>query len=273
MAVIVLTAGQDAEGARQCLEAGADQYFIKPVKLDELHHAIEATRRTYVRRRASDRLRRRLERAVRRQTQRVRRTFLSAIDSLVRTMEERDPYTAGHSLRVRAYAVRLGKMIGLERAQLRQLSLAAKLHDIGKVGIAEAILNKPAPLTPAESTEIRRHPVIAERILAPIVRSREVLAAIRGHHERIDGSGYPDGYRGHQIPLLARVVAVVDCFDALTSARAYRAALTVPQALETLQAGAGTHFQPEFVRAFVEMIARASSADIALSGSSKVEVL
>jgi HD-GYP domain-containing protein (c-di-GMP phosphodiesterase class II) len=133
------------------------------------------------------------------------------------------------------------------------LSLAAKLHDIGKVGVPEAILNKPAPLTLAESVVVRRHPEIGERILRSIIRNRAVLSAIRGHHERVDGGGYPDGLKGTHIPLLARVVTVADCFDALTSARAYRAPLKPAQALEELRTASGTHFQPEFVRAFIEV--------------------
>ncbi len=256
VSIIVLTAGQDHDAARQCLEAGADLYFVKPVKLDEFHHALERTRLGYQQKQAEALYRRRLEKAVHRQTQRVRRTFLSAIDSLVRTIEERDSYTAGHSRRVRSYALLLGQALGLDDRQARQLSLAAKLHDIGKVGVPEAILNKPAALTLAEHLLIREHPIIAERILASIVRSRAVLAGIRGHHERLDGTGYPDGLKGSQIPLLARVIAVVDSFDALTSARAYRAPLSAGQALETLQAAAGSHFQPEFVRAFVALAPR-----------------
>jgi putative two-component system response regulator len=253
MAIIVLTAGQDGVAARQCLEAGADLFFVKPVKLDEFHHALERTRQAHQQRQVEARYRRRLERAVRKQTLRVRRTFLSAIDSLVRTMEERDPYTAGHSRRVRAYSLRLGRVLGLDDRQMRELSLAAKLHDIGKVGVPEAVLNKPAPLTPDEMDAVRKHPIIGERILRSIVRNRAVLAAIRGHHERIDGTGYPDGLKGSKIPLLARVITVADCFDALTSARAYRAPLSPAQALEALHAAAGTHFQPEFVRAFAEL--------------------
>jgi response regulator RpfG family c-di-GMP phosphodiesterase len=251
VAIIVLTAGQDADAARQCLDAGADQFFLKPVKLDEFHHALERTRLSYEQRRAEALYRRRLEKAVRKQTRRVRHTFLSAIDSLVRTMEERDPYTAGHSMRVRAYALRLAAALGLDDTQQRLLSLAAKLHDIGKVGVPEAVLNKPAALTMAEALAVRQHPEIGERILAPVIRNRTVLAAIRGHHERLDGAGYPDGLKGTAIPLLARVIAVADCFDALTSARAYRGPLSVAQALESLQASAGAHLQPEFVRAFV----------------------
>jgi response regulator RpfG family c-di-GMP phosphodiesterase len=252
--VIVLTAGQDDESARLCLEAGADHYFVKPVKLDELHHVLERTRHVVSQKHEDARSRRRLERAVRRQTRRVRHTFLRGIDSLVRAMEERDAYTAGHSVRVREYALRLARAIGLDDRQQRQLDLAAKLHDIGKVGVPEAVLNKPGPLTLAESLIVREHPGIGERILAPIVRSRAVLAAIRSHHERIDGGGYPDGLKGSRIPLLGRVIAIADCFDALTSARAYRDPLSVPQALDTLRAGAGSHFQAEFVRAFVEVI-------------------
>jgi len=256
VSIIVLTAGQDQEAARQCLEAGADLYFVKPVKLDEFHHALERTRLGYQQKQAEAQYRRRLEKAVHRQTRRVRRTFLSAIDSLVRTIEERDSYTAGHSRRVRAYSLLLGQALRLDDRQARQLSLAAKLHDIGKVGVPEAVLNKPGSLTLAEHLLIREHPIIAERILGSIVRSQAVLAAIRGHHERVDGTGYPDGLKGTQIPLLARVIAVVDSFDALTSARAYRAPLSATQALDALQAAAGTHFQPEFVRAFVALAPR-----------------
>jgi response regulator RpfG family c-di-GMP phosphodiesterase len=256
VSIIVLTAGQDQDAARQCLEAGADQFFVKPVKLDEFHHALERTCLDYHQRQAEARYRRRLEQAVRKQTLRVRRTFLSAIDSLVRTMEERDPYTAGHSRRVRAYSLLLAKSLGLDDRQRRELSLAAKLHDIGKVGVPEAILNKPEPLTLAETMVVRQHPVIGERILSAIIRNRNVLAGIRGHHERVDGAGYPDGRKGSQITLLARIIAIADSFDALTSARAYRGPLSAAQALESLQASAGSHFQSEFVRAFVELARR-----------------
>jgi HD-GYP domain-containing protein (c-di-GMP phosphodiesterase class II) len=151
---------------------------------------------------------------------------------------------------VRGYALRLGEAVGLDSRQRRLLSLAAKLHDIGKVGVPDAILHKPAALDADEDRVVREHPVIGERILAPVIRHREVLAAIRGHHERLDGRGYPDGLRGEAVPLLARLIAIPDCFDALTTSRAYRAALPAGQALAILDAGAGSHFDPEFVRAF-----------------------
>jgi putative nucleotidyltransferase with HDIG domain len=175
------------------------------------------------------------------------------IARLVRSVEEHDPYTAGHARRVRAYALRLADVIGLERRQRRQLGLAALLHDIGKVGIPDHILYKPDRLTPEEDRIIRAHPEVGERILTPIIRSRAVLSAIRGHHERIDGSGYPDGLACERIPLLARVLAIADCYDALTTARTYRPALPRREALAILEAGAGSHFDPLLVRSFLAL--------------------
>ena len=251
--IIVLTAGHDSEEAQECLRAGAHHYFFKPIKLDEFHHVLETTWQSYHRQRENKRVHDALELAVRRQTRRVRRTFLSAIASLVRTVEERDPYTAGHSRRVRIYTRQLAAAFGLDRRQRRQAGLAAMLHDIGKVGIPDAILHKPARLTPEEERIIRGHPEMGERILAPIVRSATVLAAIRGHHERLDGSGYPHGLAGEQIPLLARLIAIPDCFDALTTSRAYRPALPMQEALAILEAGAGSHFDPALVHTFLRI--------------------
>lgn len=248
--VIVVTAGDDSAAAIECLNAGASRYFLKPINLDEFRHALEATLRTHQLERERERHRRHLERTVRRQTRQIRQTYLSAIDSLVRTLEARDKYTQGHSLRVRQYALCLAEGIGLEARQRKQLSLAAKLHDIGKVGIPEGILNKPSGLSKEEFEAVCEHPVIGERILTPIIRNPAILAAIRGHHERPDGLGYPDRLRGAQIPLLARMISIVDAFDALTSTRAYRSARPTAEALRVLRDGAGTQFDPELVQAF-----------------------
>jgi putative two-component system response regulator len=260
--IIVLTAGHNPESAQECLQAGAHHYFFKPIKLDEFRHVLETAWRTYHRQRENRRCHAALERAVRRQTRRVRSTFLSAVASLVRTMEERDPYTAGHSRRVVHHADRLAVAIGLDDRQRKLLRLAATLHDIGKVGVPDAILHKPGPLTEGETSIVREHPSIGERILAPIVRNRQVLAAIRGHHERLDGTGYPDGLRGDEVPLLARLIAIPDCFDALTTSRAYRAALPVGQALGILCAGAGSHFDPDLVRVFLTLAPRLPAGEL-----------
>jgi putative nucleotidyltransferase with HDIG domain len=251
--IVVLTAVQDVETAKQCLEAGAQHFFLKPIKLEEFHHVLETASRAYQEQHENKRHRSELEEAVRRQTHRVRKTFLSAIESLIRTIEERDRYTAGHSVRVRHYALALARAVGLPVRLCKQVSLAAKLHDIGKVAVPEAILQKPAALTSEEEAIIRLHPETGERILSPIIRNRAVLSAIRNHHERIDGKGYPDGLQGDAVPLLARMIAIPDVFDALTSSRAYRQALPLHEALEIMRQGAGTHFDAELVRAFLSI--------------------
>jgi response regulator RpfG family c-di-GMP phosphodiesterase len=253
MAILVLTAAQDSDAVIECLNAGAHHYFLKPIRLNEFRHALETTLETYRLQREQERHERLLERTVRKQTRKIRRTFLSAIDSLIRTMEARDPYTTGHTLRVRQYALQLADAVGLDGRLRKELSLAAKLHDIGKVGIPEAILNKAARLTSEEFRLVQTHPGIGERIVAPVIRNPAILAAIRGHHERLDGSGYPDGLMGAKIPLLARLITIADCFDALTTSRAYRAALPIAQALELIRAGAGQQFDPNLVKTFLAL--------------------
>jgi response regulator RpfG family c-di-GMP phosphodiesterase len=250
IAVIVLTAGEDYDAVSECLDAGAHQYFLKPIKLDELRHALESTLRDYRCQREREHYRQQLERTVQKRTKQIRQTFLSAIDSLIRTLEARDSYTSGHSLRVRRYALAIADRVGLSPRICKQLSLAAKLHDIGKVGLPEGILNKPGALTADEFALVKEHPVIGERILSPIIRNRDVLAAIRGHHERYDGGGYPDGLSGGRIPFLARLLSIADCFDALTSSRAYREALPFQAALQVIGDAAGTQFDPDLVNAF-----------------------
>jgi response regulator RpfG family c-di-GMP phosphodiesterase len=252
--VIVVTAGEEENAVSACLHAGAHHYFLKPIKLDEFRHALEATLRTHRLQRQREIYRRYLERTVHRQTRKTRRMFLSAIDSLVCAMDARDPYTKNHSVRVRGYALHLADVLNLTPGRRKQLCLAAKLHDIGKVGIPEAILNKRGRLTSAEYKCVQEHPVIGERILRPIIRNGDILAAVRGHHERFDGGGYPDGLTGAHIPLLARLVAVADCFDALTSERSYREALSPTHALEVIRVGAGTCFDPTVAEAFIKVV-------------------
>ncbi len=254
VAIIVITAGYEEDAVTRCLQAGAHHYFLKPIQLDEFRHVLESTLREYHARREKDQQHRRLERMVQRRTRQVRQTYLSAIDSLVRTLEARDPYTSGHSLRVGTYALRLAEGLVLDERQRQQLRLAAKLHDIGKVAVPEAILNKPGRLSDDEYAVVRTHPEMGERILSPIIHNPTVLAAIRSHHERYDGQGYPDGLVGEQIPLLARVLTIADCFDALTSSRAYRGAMPPAQAAQVIRAGFGAQFDPTLMAAFERFV-------------------
>lgn len=264
VAIIVVTVGAEDDDLTQCLSAGVQHYFLKPIHIDEFHHALQATWYTQLLRREQTRHRQRLEAIVYQQTHKLRHTFFSAITSLVRTIEARDAYTSGHSNRVRTYAMRLAKHIGMEEKQQKRLNLAAKLHDIGKVGLAEGILNKPARLSDYEFDLVKEHPVVGERILKPIIRNREVLSAIRGHHERFDGAGYPDRLAGERIPFLARMITVADCYDALTSSRAYRGALSQDDALGMLHDGMGTQFDPHLIPPFIRMIREANSPTMCL---------
>jgi response regulator RpfG family c-di-GMP phosphodiesterase len=254
VAIIVVTAGAEDDDLTQCLSAGVQHYFLKPIHLDEFHHALQSTWYTQMLKREHHRHRQRLEATVQKQTRKLRRTFFSAITSLVRTIEARDAYTSGHSLRVREYAMRLAKYIGMDERHRRRLDLAAKLHDIGKVGLAEGILNKPAKLSDSEFDLVKEPPVVGERILKPIIRNREILSAIRSHHERFDGNGYPDRLRGEEIPFLGRLITVADCYDALTSSRAYRAALSHDDAMGILNDGMGSQFDPHLIPPFLRMI-------------------
>jgi putative nucleotidyltransferase with HDIG domain len=252
--IIVVTVGADEEALLQCMSCGVQHYFLKPVHIDEFHHALQASWYSQQMRRKNQRQRRHLESMVHKQTNKLRHTFFSAITSLARTLEARDPYTSGHSLRVCKYALQLARYIGVDEHSQKRLRLAAKLHDIGKVGLAEGILNKPAKLSEQEFDLVKEHPVIGERILRPIIRNRVVLSAIRSHHERFGGGGYPDDLRGEQIPFLARIITVADSYDALTSNRAYRDAMSQDDALSILQDGMSTQFDPHLVPPFVRMV-------------------
>ncbi len=260
-AIIVVTVGADDESLLQCMSAGVQHYFLKPIHIDEFHHALQATWYSQMMKRESQRQKQHLEGIVDMQSNRLRHTFFSAITSLARTLEARDAYTSGHSLRVRKYAMHLAHHIGLDHRNKKRLSLAAKLHDIGKVGLAEGILNKPAKLSEKEFDLVKEHPVIGERILKPIIRNRLVLSAIRSHHERFDGTGYPDGLSGEQIPFLGRMITVADCYDAMTSSRAYRGALSKDDALGILEDGVAKQFDPHLVPPFIRMIRKETVAE------------
>ncbi len=178
-----------------------------------------------------------------------RRQFLSMVTALAETLEKKDPYTGGHVRRVVGYTVLLGRELGLGREELRDLWLAATLHDIGKIGVPDRILGKPAPLDPDEAEIMKRHTVFGAEIVSPLA-NLQVLRGVRNHHERLDGKGYPDGLHDPEIPLAARIIAVADTFDAMTTSRPYRAGLPAESAAAEILAGAGTQLCPRVVEAF-----------------------
>jgi putative nucleotidyltransferase with HDIG domain len=166
-------------------------------------------------------------------------------------LEKKDIYTRGHSNRVAVYAVKTAVQMGYTGEILDQIRLGGELHDIGKIGTRDEVLNKPGPLTPDEFEEIKKHVVEGEEILEPLRREHPlVLDIVRSHHERIDGTGFPDRLTGPSIPVVARLVAVADAFDAMTTSRAYRPSRTPGEALDELERCAGTHFDAPVVSAF-----------------------
>ncbi len=181
----------------------------------------------------------------------TRSAYLGAIRALAAALDARDPYTAGHSERVSTLSVMMGRIMDISDNELEILRLGALLHDIGKIGISDEILRKAGPLTPAEFEQIKRHPALGARILRQVPFLAPHLPIVELHHERPDGRGYPFGLRGDDIPLAARIVHVADAFDAITSARAYRAARGASEAFAELQRHAGTQFDMTCVDALL----------------------
>ncbi|MBW2062336.1 MAG: response regulator [Deltaproteobacteria bacterium] len=180
---------------------------------------------------------------------------ISIISSLQVALEEKDKYTAGHSQRVTNYSRKIGRKLDLRDKEIWNLSTAAQLHDIGKLMIDLSFMNRPGPLSDEEWKMMKRHPVIADRILAPLPFLDDVRPIIRHHHERLDGSGYPDGLVGDEIDQLTQILAVADSFDAMTSHRSYRARLQKEEAVAELKRCAGILFQPEVIQGLVAIFA------------------
>jgi len=254
----VLVIGESAEvaAAVACLRVGAYDYLAKPLSKDlvlaRLDRALERLQLLQERRRHAVEL----ESRVRLETQAVRRLFLGAIESLSSALEAKDDYTRGHSERVSRLAEEIARTIGASPDDARRMALAGRLHDIGKIGVRESVLAKPGDLTDEEYRHVQSHPVVGERILAPILMDVETVSMVRNHHEHYGGGGYPDNLRGSAIPLGARVLAVADTYDALTSDRPYRPRMDSGRALEALRAGAGAQWQPVLVEALAQAVER-----------------
>lgn len=179
------------------------------------------------------------------------RNLVDTITAFVNAIESKDPYLKGHSARVALYATEIARMMRLDAETIEVVNRGAMLHDLGKLSIMDTILRKPERLTEDEFTLIKAHPVVGERILKPLRFLAREACAVRHHHERFDGTGYPDGLSGENIPLAARIVTVADVFDAVTSHRPYRTALTVEAARQEIVRGRGSHFDPQVADAFL----------------------
>jgi ribonuclease P protein subunit RPR2 len=182
--------------------------------------------------------------------QELQDSYMATVVALSNAVEARDAYTGKHAERVAAYGIEIGRASGLDFARRPEIEFGFLLHDVGKVAVPDAILYKPDRLTPEERAVVERHPVTGAQIVAGIEFLGEAAAVVRSHHERWDGRGYPDGLAGDQIPIAARVFAVADVLDALTTDRPYRPASTIPVAREMITRESGTHFDPAVIAAF-----------------------
>jgi putative nucleotidyltransferase with HDIG domain len=252
MAIIMLTGVAEVSTAVECLQLGALDYISKPVLIEEVRARVAKAleKRDLI---LQNRFyRQNLEDRVRDLDRRNRESLINGVQTLVHALEAKDSYTSGHSMRVSRYAVKTAVQLGYAGHWLEQIRLGGELHDIGKIGTREDILNKPGTLTAEEFQHIKAHAALGERILAPFMgESPSVLRIVRSHHERLDGGGFPDGLTGDAIPHEARIVAVVDAFDAMTTNRAYRPPRTPADAVDELRRCAGTHFDAGVVEAFL----------------------
>jgi putative two-component system response regulator len=234
---IFLTALGERDAVLASKRMGAEDYLVKPVDRQELVTTIRS----------------RIERSHQLMMYHLQQTYEASLVMLANAVELRDKYTRGHIERVMKYAVAIAERLGWNDAQLGQLRFGAILHDIGKIYIRESILRKPGPLTQEEWVEMKQHAALGADLLKSISYLAGAIPIIRHHHERWDGMGYPDGLAGEDIPVGARIVAVADCFDAMTTERVYKDSEPREKAIHEIQSSQGTRYDPAVVKAFLSL--------------------
>lgn len=233
--IVMMSSLDDKEDKIKGIQAGTDDFLTKPIDAQEITVRVKSLLRV---------------RHLNEQLEKVENILFT----LAKALEAKDPYTEGHSERVGELAKKLAKEVGLGEDAREALDKAAKIHDIGKVGVPETILNKPGPLTKEEFNYIKKHVVLSEQICAPLRSMRGILGIIRHHHENYNGKGYPYGLKGEDIPLEARILSIVDAYDAMTSDRPYRKRLPQDEVIKRLKEGSGTQWDPKLVDLFINMI-------------------
>ena len=246
--VIMITALSDKQDRLEGIKVGADDFLTRPVDRTELLARVRSLLK--LKQRTDE-----LERAE------------SVLFSLARSIEGKDPCTHGHCERLAEYSARLGEQLELSEDQITALRRGGVVHDVGKIAVPDAILLKPGRLTPDEWTIIREHSAVGERICAPLKSFRFVLPIIRHHHEKLDGSGYPDGLRGDAIPVTARVLQIVDVYDALTTDRPYKKAFSVTDALQTMKEEVAKGWWDPHIFDQFERLVRIGAADFLSRGA------
>ena len=262
-AVLMLTAVNDAASAALCMQRGAMDYLTKPVDLTDLLRAIQRALRRRDTMIESQQINHWLKEEVAIRTAELRmeranleRISVATLEALVNALEAKDPYLRGHSARVADLAATVAAEMGLDEEDVELVRTAGRLHDIGKIGIREEILNKQGPLTDDEFEHVKNHTVTGSQILAPLAHLKHIIDIVRSHHERWDGKGYPDGTKGEDIPLGARIIGAVEIYDALTTSRPYQEKMVPELAIERLRDLVDTVIDPRVHRALQAVVAR-----------------
>ena len=259
MAVVMATVVSTVDVATQCLKQGADDYICKPFKLEEVVLSVQrALEKRSIRLKIKE-YQQYLEEKIEEQTGEIRKLFLGAIEALASALEAKDHYTGGHSRRVTEIALAIGTELGLSAKDMEDLRWGSLLHDVGKIAVDQHIQNKPGGLTSEEYEHIMIHAHVGADIVRPLV-NKEIVEIIEHHHDYYDGSGHNQVVVGTDIPLGARILTVADAFDALTSNRPYRPAMSKVKALDEIQRCMKTQFDPVVINAFLRIMSKKDKA-------------
>jgi putative two-component system response regulator len=263
LAILMLTAVNDATSAALCMQRGAMDYLTKPIELADLGRAVQRA----LKRRETQLENRHLNQWLKeevttrsaelhRQQHRLERISTATLEALVNALEAKDPYLRGHSARVADLSANIATELGLSEEDVDRVRMAGRLHDLGKIGTRDAVVNKEGPLTAEEFEHVKQHVIIGAQILAPLVHLGDIVAMVKSHHERFDGTGYPDGLRGEEAPLGGRVIGAAEVYDALTTSRPYQEKMTPEQAVERMADLSGTVLDPKVYDALVRIVGR-----------------
>jgi len=266
LAILMLTAVNDATSAALCMQRGAMDYLTKPIELADLGRAVQRALKRREVQLENRELNRWLKEEVttrtaelHRERQKLERISVATLEALVNALEAKDPYMRGHSARVADLSATIAAEAGLDDEAIEHIRVAGRLHDVGKIGTRESVLNKQGALTPEEFEHVKQHVLIGSQILAPLPHLEHVIAMVRGHHERWDGTGYPDALRGEEIPMGARIIGAAEVYDALCTSRPYQEKMTPEQAVERMADLSGTVLDPKVYDALSAVVKRRST--------------
>lgn len=263
LAIVMLSGVTDATSAAISMQRGAFDYLTKPIELSDLAGAIERALKRRDTMMQSREISQWLKHEVAERTRELEqerlkllRLSIATLEALIAALEAKDPYLSGHSARVAALSATIATHLGLSDDEVDRIRTAARLHDLGKIGIRESVLNKQGPLTQDEYEHVKEHVVIGSQILRPLTHLGSIVDFVRGHHEHFDGSGYPDGLSGDKIPMGARIICAAEIYDALTTARPYQPTLSPDEAIERMRTLTGKIVDPTVMDALATAVKR-----------------